>query len=46
MHLTRCIRAAGHGFAALESQGGFRLAEDIEISFATLTRMVLSALPS
>ncbi|MFE3001899.1 WHG domain-containing protein [Nocardia sp. NPDC059246] len=46
VHLTRCIRAAGHGFATLESQGGFQLAEDIETSFATLTRMVLSALPS
>ncbi|MEU1522040.1 WHG domain-containing protein [Nocardia rhamnosiphila] len=45
VHLTRCIRAAGHGFATLESQGGFQLAEDIETSFATLTRMVLSALP-
>ncbi|MET8800526.1 TetR-like C-terminal domain-containing protein [Nocardia sp. NPDC004568] len=46
VHFTRCIRAAGHGFATLESQGGFQLAEDIETSFATLTRMVLSALPS
>lgn len=46
VHLTRCIRAAGHGFATLESQGGFQLAEDIEASFDTLTRMVLSALPS
>ncbi len=46
VHLTRCIRAAGHGFATLESQGGFQLAEDIDASFATLTRMVLSALPS
>jgi len=30
----------------LESQGGFQFADDIDTSFATLTRMVLSALPS
>jgi AcrR family transcriptional regulator len=34
IHATRAVRAALHGFAALESQGGFGMRQDVDRSFA------------
>ncbi len=44
IHATRCLRAAVHGFAVLESAGGFRLAEDVDESFDQLIAMVTAGL--
>ncbi|SDK93431.1 transcriptional regulator, TetR family [Glycomyces sambucus] len=42
VHATRCVRAAVHGFAVLESGGGFGLPEDIDESFARMVEMVVA----
>ncbi|MDX6738806.1 TetR-like C-terminal domain-containing protein [Actinocorallia sp. A-T 12471] len=46
VHATRCVRAAVHGFAVLESSGGFGLPQKTEESFALLTEMIISGLPA
>jgi AcrR family transcriptional regulator len=40
IHATRGLRAAVHGFAALELAGGFGLDVDVEASFAWLTELL------
>jgi len=42
IHATRCIRAALHGFAALEISGGFQLAEDLDESHRLLVDLVVA----
>ncbi|MEU7003744.1 TetR/AcrR family transcriptional regulator [Nonomuraea sp. NPDC046570] len=44
IHATRCLRAAAHGFATLESSGGFRLPEDLDETFEQLIAMVVASL--
>ncbi|ROO83103.1 TetR family transcriptional regulator [Actinocorallia herbida] len=45
VHATRCARSALHGFAMLETSGGFGLPEKIDESFALLTEMIIAGLP-
>jgi len=45
IHAARCLRAAVHGFAALEAAGGFGLPDDLDQTYDQLIRMVLAALP-
>lgn len=45
VHTTRCMRAAVHGFASLETSGGFGLTEDLDESYERLIQMVLATLP-
>lgn len=40
VHATRALRAALHGFALLETQGGFGLALDVEGSFRRLVEIL------
>jgi AcrR family transcriptional regulator len=40
IHAARCIRAAVHGFAALQAAGAFQLAEDLDASYDVLIRMI------
>lgn len=40
LHATRCLRSAIHGFASLESVGGFGLPLDLSESFTRLIRML------
>jgi AcrR family transcriptional regulator len=44
IHATRCIRAALHGFAALEISGGFQLAEDLDESHRLLVDLVVAGI--
>ncbi|MDQ1656074.1 MAG: hypothetical protein QOD41_1157 [Cryptosporangiaceae bacterium] len=44
IHATRRIRAAAHGFATLEAQGGFGLAEDASESYQGLIDMITASL--
>ncbi len=44
IHAARRLRAATHGFAVLESQGGFGLSEDIDVSYRQLIDMVTASL--
>ena len=44
VHATRRIRAAAHGFATLESGGGFGLAEDVDTTYEQLIAMVTHSL--
>jgi AcrR family transcriptional regulator len=44
VHAARCVRAAAHGFAALQTAGGFQLADDLDISYALLIRMLTNDL--
>jgi AcrR family transcriptional regulator len=44
IHAARCFRAAAHGFASLESLGGFQLAEDVDESYDLLISMVAGGL--
>jgi AcrR family transcriptional regulator len=46
VHATRCLRAAVHGFVALEIAGGFGLPEDVDRTFDLLTNMIIDGLPS
>jgi AcrR family transcriptional regulator len=45
IHAARCVRAVAHGFAALETGGGFGLPEDLDQTYEQLIRMVLAGLP-
>jgi AcrR family transcriptional regulator len=40
IHATRAIRAALHGFAALEAQGGFGMAQSVDESFERLVDLL------
>ncbi len=40
IHAARCVRVAAHGFATLESAGGFQLAQDLDGSFDALITMI------
>jgi hypothetical protein len=44
IHAARCLRAAAHGFAVLETAGGFGLPEAVEESYDLLTTMVITGL--
>jgi AcrR family transcriptional regulator len=44
IHAARCMRAMAHGFAVLESQGGFQLPEDLDESYEMLIDMLLCGL--
>ncbi|GGH39886.1 TetR-like C-terminal domain-containing protein [Microbacterium album] len=49
IHTTRALRATVHGFAHIESAGGFGMAEDVGVSFHRLVQAfvrTLSAPPS
>jgi AcrR family transcriptional regulator len=46
VHQARCVRSAVHGFIILEIDGGFGLAEDLDISFERVIHMVTSSLAS
>jgi AcrR family transcriptional regulator len=45
IHATRCLRAVAHGFASLESNGGFGLPEDLDETYDQLISLVLAGLP-
>lgn len=45
VHATRRIRVAAHGFADLESRGGFGLPEHIDTTYEQVITMVLASLP-
>ena len=44
IHAARCVRAAAHGFASLQTAGAFQLAEDLDTSYDRLIRMVTAGL--
>lgn len=44
IHATRCVRAAAHGFASLQTSGGFQLAEELDTSYELLVDMVIGGL--
>ena len=44
VHATRCVRAAVHGFAVLEAEGGFGLPERLDDSFDLMVQMVIAGL--
>ncbi|CAL9529704.1 hypothetical protein SUDANB145_03997 [Streptomyces sp. enrichment culture] len=44
IHAIRCLRAAVHGFAVLEAQGGFGLPEDMDDSYDLLIRLLTAGL--
>ncbi|AQZ61585.1 TetR family transcriptional regulator [[Actinomadura] parvosata subsp. kistnae] len=44
IHAIRCLRAAVHGFAVLEAEGGFGLPEDLNESYDLLIHMVIAGL--
>ncbi len=44
IHAARSVRAAAHGFAALQSAGAFQLAEDLDTSYDRLIQMVTAGL--
>ena len=45
IHATRCLRVIVHGFASIESAGGFGLAEDPDQTYEQLIQMYLTSLP-
>jgi AcrR family transcriptional regulator len=45
IHATRCLRVIVHGFASIESSGGFGLTEDPAETYEQLIRMYLASLP-
>jgi AcrR family transcriptional regulator len=45
IHATRCLRVIVHGFASIESSGGFGLAEDPTQTYELLIQMYLASLP-
>jgi AcrR family transcriptional regulator len=45
IHATRCLRVIVHGFASIESAGGFGLAEDPDQTYEQLIQMYLASLP-
>jgi len=46
IHATRCLRVIVHGFASIESSGGFGLAEDPAETYEQLIQMYLASLPT
>ncbi|WNI28541.1 WHG domain-containing protein [Streptomyces sp. ITFR-6] len=42
IHMTRCLRAAVHGFAVLETGGAFGLPESLDESYDLLIRIVIA----
>lgn len=44
IHATRCLRAAIHGFAVLEADGGFGLPEKLDESYDLLVHMMITGL--
>jgi AcrR family transcriptional regulator len=46
VHTTRALRAMTHGFAHIESAGGFGLAEDADESFRRMARAFVRTLPA
>jgi len=44
VHATRCLRAALHGFAALEAASGFKMPYDLDESFRHLLDMLVAGL--
>jgi AcrR family transcriptional regulator len=44
IHAARAVRAAAHGFASLQTAGGFQLAEDLDTSYNRLVGMLTSGL--
>jgi AcrR family transcriptional regulator len=46
IHVTRCLRAAMHGFGVLEATGAFQRAEKLDESYDLLINMVISSLHS
>jgi AcrR family transcriptional regulator len=46
IHATRCLRAIVHGFASLESAGGFGLPESLDDTYEQLIRMFTSGTPA
>lgn len=44
VHTTRGLRALAHGFAHIESAGGFGLAEDVDESFRRIAEAFVTAL--
>ncbi|HEY9367610.1 TetR/AcrR family transcriptional regulator [Streptomyces sp.] len=44
IHATRCLRAAVHGFAVLEVDGGFRLPENLDESYELLIHMTITGM--
>jgi AcrR family transcriptional regulator len=44
IHAARCLRAAAHGFAVLETGGAFQLPEDLDESYELLIDMVIAGL--
>lgn len=41
IHAARSVRVAAHGFATLQSSGGFQLAEDVDESYEILIDMII-----
>lgn len=46
IHAVRCLRAAVHGFASIETSGGFGMSESVDDSYDRLVRMFLNTLPN
>jgi AcrR family transcriptional regulator len=44
VHAVRRLRAVVHGFASLEAAGGFRMGEDVDLTFAGLVDMVCASM--
>ncbi|WP_329064929.1 TetR/AcrR family transcriptional regulator [Streptomyces sp. NBC_01429] len=44
IHAARCLRAAVHGFAVLEAQGGFGLPENLDDSYDLLIHVMIAGL--
>jgi AcrR family transcriptional regulator len=44
IHAVRCLRAAVHGFAVLETSGAFGMPEKLDDSYDLLKRMIVSGL--
>lgn len=45
VHAARCLRSIAHGFASIEANGGFGMAEDVDETYEQLIRMFLATLP-
>lgn len=45
IHATRCLRVIAHGFASLESSGGFGLPEDLDETYDQLIKALIATLP-
>lgn len=45
VHMARCVRAVGRGFATLRIAGGFQAAENVDETYERLIGMVTAPLP-